>query len=288
MTAIYKRELRSYFTSMTGYVYAASVTLFVGIYFMIMNLKMGYPYFASALSGAVTILIFAVPVLTMRSMAEERHAKTDQLLITAPVSVTAIVTGKFFAMLTVYAVPMLISCLCPIVIGMLGTGSFIIDYSAIFMFMFLGALFIAAGMFISSLTDSQVIAAVCTMGLLLIFMLWDTIISYIPKTPAASAAGFSLISILAALAVYKACRGKIAAIVIAAAGTVTSICLAIFAGEWFSEALFWFLSALSVYEPIANFTNYFVFDIGGIIYYAVTACVFVFLTIQSVQRRRLV
>ena len=122
-------------------------------------------------------------------------------------------------MLTVYAVPMLISCLCPIVIGMLGTGSFIIDYSAIFMFMFLGALFIAAGMFISSLTDSQVIAAVCTMGLLLIFMLWDTIISYIPKTPAASAAGFSLISILAALAVYKACRGKIAAIVIAAAGT---------------------------------------------------------------------
>ena len=98
MTAIYKRELRSYFTSMTGYVYAASVTLFVGIYFMIMNLKMGYPYFASALSGAVTILIFAVPVLTMRSMAEERHAKTDQLLITAPVSVTAIVTGKFFAM----------------------------------------------------------------------------------------------------------------------------------------------------------------------------------------------
>ena len=288
MTAIYKRELRSYFTSMTGYVYVAAVTLFIGIYFMILNLKMGYPYFASALSGSVTILIFAVPVLTMRSMAEERRAKTDQLLITSPVSVTAIVTGKFFAMWTVYAVPMLVSCLCPIVIGILGEGSYTIDYSAILMSMFLGALFIAAGMFISSLTESQIIAAVCTMGILLILMLWDTIISYIPKTPAASAVGFSLIFILSALAVYKACRGRAAAIIIAAVGVAGSICLAVFAGQWFSSALFWLLSAFSVYEPISNFTNYFVFDIGGLIYYTVMACALIFLTIQSVQRRRLV
>lgn len=288
MTAIYKRELRSCFTSMTGYVYVAAVTLFFGVYFMIMNLKMGYPYFASALSGSVTILIFAVPVLTMRSMAEERRARTDQLLLTSPVSVTAIVTGKFLAMWTVYAIPMMAACLCPIVINMLGEGSYLIDYSAIFMFMFLGALFIAAGMFISSLTESQIIAAVCTMGLLLILMLWDTIISYIPKTPAASAAGFGIISISSGLAVYKACRGKAAAIIIAAGGTAVSVCLAIFAGEWFSPALYWLLSAFSVYEPISNFTNYFVFNIGGIIYYIVMACALTFLTVQSVQRRRLV
>ena len=98
MTAIYKRELKSYFNSMTGYVFIAFFTAFMGIYFMAYNLYSGYPYFSYALNSTMTILLIAVPVLTMKSFAEDKKTKTDQLLLTAPVSVTQIVLGKYFAM----------------------------------------------------------------------------------------------------------------------------------------------------------------------------------------------
>ena len=79
MTAVYKRELRSYFNSMIGYIFIAVVMVFIGIYFMIVNLNVGFPYFAGTLSSTLIIFVFAVPLLTMKSMAEERKARTDQM-----------------------------------------------------------------------------------------------------------------------------------------------------------------------------------------------------------------
>lgn len=102
MKAIYKRELKSYFDSMTGYVFIAAIIIFTGIYFMVYNLNMGYPYFSYALYGAGFIFILSIPILTMRCFAEERKNKTDQLLLTSPVSVLSVVLGKYFAMTTVF------------------------------------------------------------------------------------------------------------------------------------------------------------------------------------------
>ncbi|MDR0838379.1 MAG: ABC transporter permease, partial [Oscillospiraceae bacterium] len=111
MKAIYKRELRSFFSTMTGYVFTAIVVLFVAFNFSSVNLTSGYPYFAAALSGTLLIFILAVPILTMRSFADERRSKTEQLLMSYPVTTTSVVLGKYLAMLTVYAIPLLISCL---------------------------------------------------------------------------------------------------------------------------------------------------------------------------------
>ena len=86
MRAIYSRELKSYFYSMTGYVFIAFVTMFIGIYFMATNMLGGYPYFSYTLGAILIILLIAVPVLTMRSMSEEHRSRTDQLLLTSPVS----------------------------------------------------------------------------------------------------------------------------------------------------------------------------------------------------------
>ena len=88
MKAIYERELKSYFYSMTGYVFIAFVTMFIGIYFMVYNMINGYPYFSYTLSSTLMILMIAVPILTMRSMSDERRSRTDQMLLTAPVSVS--------------------------------------------------------------------------------------------------------------------------------------------------------------------------------------------------------
>lgn len=140
MLAIYKRELKSYFQSMTGCVFIAFLVMFTGIYFMAYNLNAGYPYFSYTLSGSLFVFIVGIPLLTMRSFSEERRNKTDQLLLTAPVSLTQIVLGKYLAMVSVLAVPNLIFCLFPLLIKMQGSAYLLVDYSSIavfFLFVFL-------------------------------------------------------------------------------------------------------------------------------------------------------
>ena len=130
MTAIYKRELKSYFQSMTGYVLIAFLVIFTGIYFMAYNLNSGYPYFSYVLMNINYVLIIIIPMLTMRSFAEERKNKTDQLLLAAPVKLFDIVMGKYLAMVTVFAVPCLIFCIFPIIIKSFGTAYLKVDYPA--------------------------------------------------------------------------------------------------------------------------------------------------------------
>ena len=116
MIAIWKREFQSYFQSMIGYVFVAVLMVFLGIYFLAYNMMSGYPYFSYTLSSALIVLVFAIPVVTMKSFSEERKTKTDQLLLTAPISVGKIVMGKFLGMVSLLVIPMLFSCLCPLVI----------------------------------------------------------------------------------------------------------------------------------------------------------------------------
>ena len=139
MLAIYKRELKSYFHSMTGCVFIAFLVMFTGIYFMAYNLNAGYPYFSYTLSGSLIVFLVGIPLLTMRSFSEERKTKTDQLLLTAPVSLTKVVLGKYFAMVTVLAVPNVIFCLFPLLIKLQGTAYLLVDYSSIAVFFLLGS-----------------------------------------------------------------------------------------------------------------------------------------------------
>lgn len=154
MLAIYKREVRSYFNSMIGCVFAAFLTIIGGVYFMVYNLYSGYPFFAYSLAGVIFMLLISVPVLSMKSFAEDRKNKTDQLLLTSPVSLVEIVLGKYLAMVTVFAIPCVIYCIFPLITKIQGTAHFLVDYSSILAFFLLGCVFIAIGMFLSSLTES--------------------------------------------------------------------------------------------------------------------------------------
>ena len=196
MKAIYKRALASYFNSMIGYICVAVMVVFIGIYFMAYNLFAGYPYFSLTLSYALYIFMVAVPLLTMRSLSEERHSRTDQLLLTSPVTVTGVVVGKYLAMLTVYLVPVLIAGLCPLIIALNGTAYLKADYASLFAFFLLGGVEIAIGLLISSLTESQVIAAIGTFGAVLLLLLWQSLVSFIPSSATASFIGALLIALL--------------------------------------------------------------------------------------------
>lgn len=200
MTAIYKREVKSYFDSMIGYVFIAFVALFVGIYFFVYNLNSGYPYFSVTVSALLIILAFGVPVLTMKSFADERRTKTDQLLITAPVNVWEIVVGKYLSMVTVLLVPILLCVVCPIIIKLSGHGFLLADYTSLVMLFLAGSVFIAIGMFISSLTESQVIAAVGTFGAMILIILWPGLTSMMPTAIKAVLTKLDVISIFNSVA----------------------------------------------------------------------------------------
>ncbi len=285
MKAIYKRELKSYFHNMTGPIFMAAVLIFTGVYFVAYNIVQGYPYFAAALSGMSFVLLLIIPVLTMRSFAEERKSKTDQLLLTSPVSVTQIVIGKYFAMLSILGFCMLIACLAPIIIHFYGGGSIGADYAAIFGFFLLGAAYIAIGMFLSALTESQIIAAVGTFCILLVLQLIDGIASILPTSSAGSYLCFFILFIAAAVFVYLMTKNTLISF---GFGVVCEVILTIvfFARKSVFGGVFAdFISSLSLISRFDNILNQ-TFDLSTFVYYLSIAAVFCFLTVQVIQKRR--
>ncbi len=286
MTAIYKRELNSYFNSMTGYVFIAFFTAFMGIYFMAYNLYSGYPYFSYALNSTMTILLIAVPVLTMKSFAEDKKTKTDQLLLTAPVSVTQIVLGKYFAMVTVFLIPVLISCLCPLIIKANGEAYLLTDYASILAFFLLGCIFIAIGMFISALTESQVIAAVGTFGILFVLCLWSDLISFLPSSEMGTVIGLLIFVTVFALIVWGVTRNWFVAAILEAAGIVSCFLVYIFDSSVFQNGLSAILSKIDIRNAFDNFAYNNIFDVTGLIFYLSMSFIFIFLTVQVLLKRR--
>lgn len=168
MLAIYKKELRSYFHSFIGCLFIGVSLFFIGLYYFVYCLLYGYPYFSYVINSVVVLFMLTVPVLTMRIMAEERRSKTDQLILTAPVRVSRIVLGKFLALLTILAVPTAVSAVYPLILLRFGSVPLGECYLALLAFFLYGTVSIAIGLLVSSLTESQVIAAV--LGFVLLFV----------------------------------------------------------------------------------------------------------------------
>lgn len=179
MKAIFERELRSYYTSVSGYVFAAFLLLFAGIYTMSVCLIGGYANFEYVLGNMSFIFLLIVPVITMKTFAEERRQHTDQLLYALPIGMTRVVLGKYLALLAVFAVPMLIVALYPLVLNLYGTLSFRTILVSYIGFLLLGASLLAIGMFISSLTESQPLAAGGTFLILLLNFFSGSLASYV-------------------------------------------------------------------------------------------------------------
>ena len=171
MTAIYKREMRSYLTSPVGYVFLAVFYAISGYYFFATSLVGNTTDMSYVFSNLFSIVIFLVPMLTMRLFSEERRQKTEQALFTAPVRFTGIVMGKFLACLTMYLMGMGITLVYFLVLCAFRIPDAVVFFGNFLGLGLLGAALCAIGIFISSLTESQVIAAVGSLaiGLLLLF-----------------------------------------------------------------------------------------------------------------------
>ncbi len=286
MLAIYKREFKSYFQSMIGCVFVAFLVAFTGIYFTAYNLNAGYPYFSYTLSGSLIVFIVGIPLITMRSFAEERKNKTDQLLLTAPVSLTKIVLGKYLAMISVVAIPNLIFCLFPLLIKMNGTAYLKTDYISIGVFFLLGCVYVAIGMFMSALTESQMIAFITTFGLLLVLYLWNGIIGFLPSSAIGSLIGLIVILTIIVAYVYHMTENWMLSAVLEVIGIVASVVTYIVKSSLFENLLTKILGKLALADVFTDITNNHIVDITGIVLYLSVIAIFIVLTIQAIQKRR--
>lgn len=286
MTAIYKRELRSYFHSMIGYVFIAFLVAFAGIYFTAFNLNYGYPYFSYVLTGITFIYMIAIPVLTMRSFAEDRKNKTDQLLLTSPVSVTGVVAGKYLAMITILAVPCMIYLLFPLIIKTQGNAYILVDYLSILTFFLLGCVYVSVGMFISSLTQSQILAAIGTFGILLILYLWSGIIGFLPDRAWMNVVGIVLVLSMVVLLIWQMTKNWLISGVLELLVIAGNVITYVVKSEVYEGLMADILGRLNLNDAFTGISDNSLLDISGIVLYLTLIVLFNFLTVQMIQKRR--
>ncbi len=287
MTAIYERELDSQLNGLTGYVFGALMLLFGGIYVMAIHLE-GAVDFTTVLASLTFIYLIGIPLLTMRSVAEERHQRTDQLLYSLPLSMTKIVLGKYFALVTVLAMPLAVICLYPLIVNALATSGAIplkAAYGAMVGFLFLGMALTAVGLFISSLMESVGLAAgACFLVMLLLYFL-TPLTSYISSSALTSFIAFTVLAALLGVILWRMTKNGAFALVFAGVlEGALGVCYALFRGKFgglFADVV----GQLAVFDRFDSFT-YDIFDIRSLVYYVSVTAVFLFLTVQSMERRR--
>ena len=285
MRAVYKKELKGYLTSMQGYVFMAFILLIIGIYFTAYNLNYASPDFGYTLSAITFVFLIITPVLTMRILAEEKKNKTDQLLLTSPVPVWKIVLGKYLETVTIYLIPVLIAGLYPFILSKYGTVSYSMAFTAIIGFFFLGCANLSIGLFLSSITESQVIAAVLTFAALFCSFMMNGIESFFSQTAITSMMAFLVLAVVAAVFVYQMTKDNLLTGItgIVLAGIVLIVYFV--KSSLYEGAIQKLLDLLAVTNHFDNFVGG-ILDLTGIVYMLSVICIFVFLTIQSIQKRR--
>ena len=288
MTAIFKRELRSYFHGMLGYVLTAFLLASSGIYFLALNLGYGLTDFGYyTLYRTIFMLLLYIPVLTMRSLAEERRSRTDQLLLTSPVPVWGIVLGKFFAMCAVFALPCLMDVVMILLLWALGgtVPALAANFAALLCYFLLGCAAIAMGEFLSGLTENPIIAAVAGFSVLLLAYMMPSLRSLFNAGSAVALAVFTAIAGAASLMAGLRTRSFILGCLTFAALCLGLTGLFLLQSAWLTEAFSAVLSVLCFFTPFEDFVNNS-FSLPTLVYYLTVTGMFLFFTAQSIEKRR--
>ena len=285
MTAIYKKELRAFFTQMTGYVFVGFLLLLMGIWFTFVNLLGGSANFHHAISNVTIFLFILVPTLTMRLFSEEAKQKTDQLLFTSPLTVAQIAFGKYLAALSLFLVGVVLTVALPMMLlghAELPVSQIVGTYIG---FVLLGASCISVGVFVSVLTENQIISAVGTMGAIFVMFLMDIIAVTLPTSTFASLM-FVVLVIASATAIwYNSIKNVMASVIfgtvaLLVAGGLYLINNLVYDGV-IVRTLLWF-SVFSRFNGLASG----ILHLSDVVYYVSFCLLFVYLTINVIEKRR--
>ena len=285
MKAVFKHELKSYFHSLTAYVFAAFLLLFIGIGAMLYNLQAAVSNFEYVLSFSSLIFAVLIPILTMRSISEERKQKTDQLLYSLPLTTVEVVMGKYLAMLTVFAIPMLIICVYPLIFAQYGDVYLPTSYGSMAAFFLTGAGFIAVGLFISSLTENQGMAAGITIAVILFNYYSVSLAEYTSSTALGSLIALWVVAVVLGVVVKILTRNENLGYVTGFGLAIASFAVYLIDSTKFEGLLPDIMRTLSLFERLNTFVNG-VFDLTAVVFYLSVITVFLFLTVQSLEKRR--
>jgi len=285
MIAVLKHELRLYFHSLMAYVFGAFLLVFIGIGSMLYNLQAAVSNFEYVLSFSSLVFVVIVPILTMRTLAEERKQRTDQLIYSLPITTTQVILGKYFSLLVVFMIPMLLISVYPLIFARYGDVYLLTAYASLFAFFVMGAALLAVGVFISSLTDNQGFAA----GLGIAFILFNYFSVQLSESVSATSGG-SMIALLVLIlllgvVIHFVTRNDTLAMGVSAVLMGAAAVILFVSPETMEGLLPKLMRELSLFDRFEVFVNG-TFDLTAIVYYITFAIFFLFLAVQSLEKRR--
>lgn len=285
MIAVWKHELSNHFHTLTAYIFSAFLLAFVGLGAMLYNIQSAVANFEYVLGFVCLGFVVLIPVLTMKTIAEERKQKTDQLLYSLPLSTSQIIIGKYLALLVVYLVPLVIISFYPLIFSQYGEVYLLTSYGAMFAFFMMGAALIAIGTFISSLTDNVGFAAGITIPIILLNYYSVKLAEYVSSTALGSAAVLIIFSVILGLVIRYLTKNDLLAFGIGAVLAIGIGILYVADSTMFEGLLPDLMTKVSLFERFYKFVNG-VFDLTGIVYYVTVILFFLFLSVQSLEKRR--
>lgn len=285
MIAVLKHELRSYFHSLTAYVFGAFLLAFIGIGAMMYNIQAAVSNFEFVLSFGCLVFVVIVPILTMRVIAEERKQKTDQLLYSLPITTTQVILGKFLSLLVVYLIPMCLVCTYPLIFSRYGDVYLLTAYGSILAFIIMGAALIALGIFISSLTDNQGFAAGIGIAAILLNYFSVSLSEYVSSTAFGSLVALCVIAAALCMVIRYMTKNDNLACGIGIVLILGMTAVYLIDATSFEGLLPDIMTKLSLFERFYVFVNG-IFDMTGIVYYITVIAFFLFLSVQSLEKRR--
>lgn len=285
MIAVLKHELRSAFNTLTIYLFCAALLCFVGVGAMYYNIQAAVSNFEYVLSFVSIGLVVIIPVLTMRSFAEERKQKTDQLLYSLPLKTWQIVGGKYLSLVAMFLLPVAIICVYPYIFSLYGEVYLPGAYGALFAFFVMGAALIAVGMFISSITDNQGFAAGIAIVLFLFNYFSVSLAEQVSSTSYGSAFALCIIAALIGFIVKALTKNNMIALGVGGGLAALTLAIYLIAPDKFEGLLPNIMEKLSLFDRFTTFVNG-VFDLTALIFYASVIVLGLFLTVQSLEKRR--
>ena len=284
MFAIYKKELKQYFHSMIGFVFLAFFLAIVGIYTWANNFYSGMGNFEVTLGASNFLFVLLIPILTMRIVAEENHQGTSQLLYASPISITKVILGKYLAVMTLFTIGILVIATYPLILNHYGTDvQLSMAYSALIGYYLLGAAYIAIGMFISSRTESQPIAAVVSFITLLISYLMTSFAGALPSDALSQGIILSVLWLVVAFIAYNMMKNVIVSVVVAVLGEAAIWIIYAWKSSLYEGLVAKIMNGAAVASRFNDFTLG-ILDYSAIVYYISIVFLFVFLTIQMIKK----
>lgn len=286
MRAIFEKEFKSYFYSMNGYVYLAFSVVATAIYFVGNCVLSGSTNFAAYVLGYNTlVLLISIPILTMKLMAEEKRQKTDQLLFTAPVHTWEIVVGKYLAALAMYGLSLAIIMIFPCIIAVFGDINVLLTINTLIGAFCLGAGMIAIGLFISCITEHQMIAAIFSFVIFFLMFMLNYITDMFPGDAIFTVAFLSVAALLIGFIFYRETKDKKISIGIFVVLEAVIVGLYLWKAELFDNGFANMISWISLSDRYQNFISG-VFQLSSVIYYISFVVIALGLAIQLIEHRR--